>query len=166
MPAKKRNTRRKTTARRRTTRTATPTKRRRRTVKKKTGLSAAFTSPKAKASIKGMSSGALGGGLYYLYQEKVSLPNETPEKRGLLALAGAYLLSAAMDKPDMAAGAVGAAAFDFMTEKGFLSENMDLAAQEMEYIKQLPETLDANNMDLAENMELAADYNTSYFQGY
>ena len=144
---------------RKRTMNAAPVRRRKRRVTKKKGLAAAFTSPKAKAAMKGMTRGALGGSLYYMYDEKVTIPNETPEMRGLLALGGAYLISASMDQPDVAAGVVGAAAFAYMQEKEFLNDGME----ETDFINQLPATLDADNMNLADPMSLAAP---SYMPGY
>jgi len=69
-----------------------------------------------------MISGTVGGALYQIFDAQVTIPAETPEKKLLYAGLGCYLLSMMGKRPQVAAGAMGAAAYDFFKAKGFLED--------------------------------------------
>ena len=92
---------------------AKPKRRRKRTPAKK-GFLSDFGSVQNQNTFKSMLSGAVGGGLYLVYEDQVSFGEETsPERKLLFASLGAYAFSIMGKRPNTGAGIMGAAAYDF-----------------------------------------------------
>lgn len=176
MAYKKKTTRKAPTRRRTTKAKKTTTTRRRRRATKNKGLSDFFTNAQAKNTMSNMANGAVGAGIYYAYKEKVELQNDTPEKRGVIAAAGAFLVGATMGKANIASGIIGAAAFDYFSAKDFLNDPMPTEMARQQYVNEqtfydnLPETLsDGEMMNLADQNEMDLqdpDYLPAYYYGY
>lgn len=133
-----------TTAKRRTTR--------RRTTRKK-GLLSMPSPAESRAAFKSLASGAVGGGLYLIYEDQVTLQDPTPEKKALFAGIGSYLLATMGGKPQVAAGAVGAAAYDFFKAKGLLDDPADVQMSRVQYadpLQNIPVQLSDDQMHLAQ----------------
>ena len=148
---RRKNLRAGTPAKRKTT-TAVTRKKRRSPAKKK-GLLAGlgdFGSVENRNTFRTMVSGSVGGMLYQIYDAQVTIPAETPEKKLLYAAAGAYLLSMMGKKPSVAAGALGAATYDFFKEKGFLADgplSSQVGRQQWaDPLQNIPVTLSDNQM--------------------
>jgi len=128
------------------------TTRRRRPAKK--GMLSSMTGAEGRNAFRSMVSGAVGGGLYLVYEDQVDLgTNSTPEKKGALAVLGAYVLATMGKKPNMAAGITGAAAYDFFKEKGLLNDPGDVQYSRMEWadpLQNVPMTLSDDQMYLAQ----------------
>ena len=151
-------------------RKSTPAKRRKTTKKK--GMLSAMTGVEARNAFRSMASGAVGGTLYLVYEDQVDLGvGSTPEKKGAIAVLGAYVLATMGKRPNTAAGIVGAAAYDFFKTKGLLEDSSDTQMKRMNYadpLKNVPiqlsdnqmlslqtgeMNLSANSMDLADNQD-------------
>lgn len=103
----------------------TPAARKRRKPTKKKGILGGlgdFGSAENRNAFRTMISGGVGGALYQIYDAQVTIPSETPEKKLLYAALGCYVLAIAGKKPMVAAGGIGAAAYDFFKAKGFLED--------------------------------------------
>lgn len=161
--------------RRRTTMSAAPRKRRvrRRKSTKKGFLSAVGT--ETKAAFNSMVSGSVGGGLYLLYEDQTADAGMTPEKKGLWALAGAYAVTVMGGKPNVGAGIMGAAAYDYFKTKGLLGDESEQMRRQQwaDPLQNVPVMLSDNEMYLAaggdpnfalsqSNMDLADNYLPAY----
>lgn len=129
-----------------------PKRRRRRRTRKNKGFLSAPSSAENQEAFKTMTSGAVGGGLYLVYEDQVDLgANSTPEKKAALAALGSYFLAAWGKKPKTAAGVVGAAAYDFFKTKGLLNDPADVQMSRMEYadpLQNVPVMLNDDEMYL------------------
>ena len=131
---------------------AKKTTRRRRPKKK--GMLSAMTGAEGRNAFRSMVSGAVGGGLYLVYEDQVDLgTGSTPEKKGALAVLGAYVLATMGKRPNMAAGITGAAAYDFFKEKGLLNDPGAVQMGRMQYadpLSNIPVSLNDDQMYLAQ----------------
>lgn len=107
-----------------------------------------------KAAFSTMVSGVVGGGLYLVYEDQVDLgQNSTPEKKGALALVGAYVLATMGKRPNIAAGITGAAAYDFFKAKGLLNDSASTQMDRMKWadpLQNVPVMLSDDDMYLAQ----------------
>jgi hypothetical protein len=162
--------------RRRRTTTLSAKKRPVRRIKRKSKgmLSELFNPAMAKGGATTVLSGALGGAAYGLMTKM--LPDLTVTKKLAFGGVGSFILATVLQKPNLAAGLIGATVFDAMKMQGFLAESDDM--QMYKYanaVKQLPMVLDENgnelmlsagdNMYLSENIMNLAE-NTDYNVGY
>lgn len=166
------------TRRRNASASATPRRRRRRTTKKK-GFLSDFTSVENRNAFNTMVSGTVGGGLYLVYEDQVTISGTTPEKKVGLAVLGAYFIGVMGKKPNVSAGVMGAAAYDFFKAKGLLQDNMDLqdpAYNQMmrqnyaDPLENVPLTLSDDAMMLAQSGQMslqdAEELDNSYLPNY
>ena len=131
-----------------------PVKKRKRATKK--GFLSQIGGVDGRNAFKSMASGAVGGTLYLVYEDQVDLGASTPEKKGAVAVLGAYFLATMGKRPNTAAGIVGAAAYDFFKEKGLLGDPADVQMSRVEYadpLQNIPTMLSDNDMYLAQNGE-------------
>jgi len=150
-------------AARRSPKASTPVRRRRRATQKK-GFLSDLTSAENRNAFKSLASGAIGGGLYAVYDEHVNLNGATTEKRALFAGIGAYVIAVMGKRPNVAAGILGAAAADFIREKDLLSDAPDTQMARMSYadpLQNIPIMMSDDQMYLAANgsdMNLADEF--------
>jgi len=157
--------------------TTTPTRRRRRTTKKK-GFLSEISSVENRNAFSTMVSGSLGGLGYLVYEDQVTITNMTPERKGGLAVLGAYFVGVMGKKPNISAGIMGAAAYDFFKAKGLLQDDylQDPAYTQMQRqayadpLQNVPMTLSDDAMMLAQSGEMslqeASDMDNSYLPDY
>lgn len=134
---------------------STTTKRRR--PAKKKGFLSAMTGAESRNAFRSLASGTIGGGLYLIYEDQVALPDSTPEKKAAVAALGAYVLATMGKRPNVAAGIIGAAAYDFFKTKGLLSDSSDTQMQRMNYadpLQNIPIQLSDDAMNLAQAGEM------------
>lgn len=131
-----------------------PTRRRRTTRRRKKGLLSMPSQAESRAAFRSMASGTIGGGLYLIYEDQVDLGSgSTPEKKGAIAALGAYFLSTWGQKPNVAAGVMGAAAYDFFKEKGLLEDSAATQMKRMNYadpLSNVPIMMNDDQMYLAQ----------------
>jgi len=159
---------------RRTTTLSAPKRRTRRVTRRKKGmLSELFNPQMAKGGATTVLSGAIGGAAYGLMTK--FLPDLTVQKKLAFGGVGSFILATVLQKPNLAAGLIGATVFDAMKQQGFLAENDMESYNYANGIKALPMVLDENgnemflsqddNMFLSENiLDLSEnfDYNVGY----
>jgi len=151
-PAKKKKRRpatKKSPVRRRRTLSAAKPKRRRRSTRKKGFLSA--MGAQASSAARSMGSGAVGGGLYALYEAKIDMTTWTPEKKGMFALLGSYVLTVYGSKPNVGAGIAGAAFYDYAKTTGLLGDESEQMNRQQwaDPLQNVPVMLSENEMYLA-----------------
>lgn len=137
-------------------RTASTTPKRRRRTTKPKGFLSQIGGVEGRNAFRTLTSGAVGGTLYLVYEDQVDIQNMTPEKKGAIAAVGAYALAVMGKKPNVAAGIIGAAAYDFFKEKGLLDDPMNTQMNRMKYadpLQNIPTMLSDDNMMLASNNE-------------
>lgn len=138
----------KAAATRRRNASKSPVRRRRRTTKKK-GFLSEFGGVEDKAAFRTLVSGTVGGTAYLIYEDQVDTASMTPERKGLLAVVGAYAIARLGKKPETAAGVVGAAAYDFFKVKGLLGDGAGVQTDRMNWadpLNNVPVSLSEDEM--------------------
>jgi len=134
----------------------TPAKKRKYTPKKR-GMLSAMTGAEGRNAFRQLASGVVGGGLYLIYEDQVTIPGSTPEKKAVIAVVGAYILATMGKRPNVASGIIGAAAYDFFKVKGLLSDSADTQMKRMKYadpLQNVPVSLSDDAMLLAQSGQM------------
>jgi len=144
--------------RRKNLRASTPMKRKRSSNPRKKGYLSAMTGVESRNAFRSLASGTIGGGLYLVYEDQVDLgTGSTPEKKGAIAAIGAFVLATMGKRPNVAAGIIGAASYDFFKTKGLLSDSSDTQMARMQYadpLQNIPIQLSDNQMYLTQTGEM------------